>query len=44
MTAGRLVNLYDLMDGAYDATEIKAHSRELGHVPIIDVNRVATRL
>jgi hypothetical protein len=38
MTAGRLVNLYDLMDSAYDAAEIKAHSRALGHVPIIDVN------
>jgi hypothetical protein len=38
MTAGRLVNLYDLVDGAYDAAEIKAHSRALGHAPIIDVN------
>ena len=37
MTAGRIVNLYDLMDSAYDAAEIKAHSRKLGHVPIIDV-------
>lgn len=38
MTAGRLVNLYDLMDSAYDAAEIKAHARALGHAPIIDVN------
>jgi hypothetical protein len=38
MTAGRLINLYDLMDSAYDAAEIRAHSRALGHVPIIDVN------
>jgi Transposase DDE domain/Transposase domain (DUF772) len=38
MTAGRLVNLYDLMDCAYDAPEIRAHSRALGHLPIIDVN------
>jgi Transposase DDE domain/Transposase domain (DUF772) len=38
MTAQRLVNLYDLMDSAYDAAEIKAHSCALGHVPIIDVN------
>ena len=30
------VNLYDLMDAAYDYTEIKEHSRSLGHVPIID--------
>jgi hypothetical protein len=38
MTSGRLTNLYDLTDSAYDAAEIKAHSRALGHVPIIDVN------
>ena len=30
--------LYDLMDAAYDAPEIYEESRELGHVPIIDVN------
>jgi len=35
MTAGRVSNLYDLMDSAYDAPEIKAHSRALGHVPLI---------
>ncbi len=34
----RVTNLYDLMDSAYDATEIKNKSIELGHVPIIDVN------
>ena len=28
----------DLMDAAYDAAEIRAHSESLGHVPIIDVN------
>lgn len=38
MTAARLTNLYDLMDSAYDAPEIKDHSRSLGHVPIIDTN------
>ena len=38
MTAARVTNLYDLMDAAYDAAEIKAHSEALGHVPIIDVN------
>jgi hypothetical protein len=38
LTAGRVTNLYDLMDGAYDAPEIKQHSRSLGHVPIIDKN------
>lgn len=30
------INLYDLMDSAYDSPEIKKHSRRLGHVPIID--------
>ena len=38
LTAGRLTNLYDLMDSAYDAPEIKHHSCSLGHVPIIDKN------
>ena len=38
MTAGRLTNLYDLMDSAYDAPEIAAKSRALGHVPIVDPN------
>ena len=38
MTAGRVVNLYDLMDAAYDATEIHAVSKRLGHVPVIDAN------
>jgi len=36
MTASRVTNLYDLMDSAYDAPEIDAKSRALGHVPIID--------
>jgi hypothetical protein len=36
MTAGRVTNLYDLMDCAYDAPEIKAHSHALGHVPLIE--------
>ena len=36
MTARRVTNLYDLMDSAYDAPEIKAHSRALGHVPLIE--------
>jgi len=36
ITASRVTNLYDLMDSAYDAPEIKATSRDLGHVPIID--------
>jgi len=38
LTAGRVTNLYDLMDSAYDAPEIRSYSGALGHVPIIDVN------
>ena len=38
MTAARVTNLYDLMDAAYDAAEIRAHSEALGHVPIIPIN------
>jgi hypothetical protein len=38
MTAQRLTSLYDLMDSAYDAPQIHAFSRALGHVPIIDPN------
>jgi Transposase DDE domain/Transposase domain (DUF772) len=38
ITAGRVTNLYDLMDSAYDAPEISAKSRSLGHVPIIEAN------
>jgi hypothetical protein len=36
MTAQRVVHLYELMDSAYDADEIHAHSRQLNHVPIIE--------
>lgn len=35
MTGERVVYLYDLMDSAYDANGIHAHSRQLNHVPII---------
>ncbi len=38
ITASRVRNLYDLMDSAYDAPEIREKSRALGHVPIIDAN------
>ena len=38
ITAGRVTNLYDLMDSAYDAPEIRENSRSLGHVPIIEAN------
>lgn len=38
MTAARIISLYDLMDAAYDISEIHAFSKALGHVPIIDNN------
>jgi len=38
MTQKRVTNLYDLMDSAYDAEEIKKKSLDLGHIPIIDIN------
>ena len=38
MTAERITSLYDLMDSAYDAPQIRSYSAELGHVPIIDTN------
>ena len=38
ITAERVTNLYDLMDSAYDAPEIRSQSIALGHVPIIDAN------
>jgi hypothetical protein len=38
ITASRVTNLYDLMDSAYDAPEIRDKSRELGHAPIIHAN------
>jgi hypothetical protein len=38
ITAGRVINLYDLMDSAYDVPEIWDKSRTLGHVPIIDAH------
>ena len=35
MTSKRVVHLYELMDSAYDADPIHAHSRQMKHVPII---------
>jgi len=42
ITVGRVTNLYDLMDSAYDVAAIKQHSQDLNHVPIIDINPRAT--
>jgi hypothetical protein len=41
MSSQRVTYCYELMDSAYDAQEILEHSREMGHVPIVDpANRV----
>jgi Transposase DDE domain/Transposase domain (DUF772) len=37
-SAQRIDNLYDLMDAAYCSPLIRAHSAQLGHVPVIDHN------
>jgi len=37
-SAGRVTNMYDLMDAGYDSEIITKHSKSLGHVPIIDDN------
>jgi hypothetical protein len=39
MSDERVLSLYDLMDSAYDAPEIREFSVNLGHVPIIDYNK-----
>ncbi len=36
MSTQRVTYLYDLMDSAYDAAAIRAHSLQLGHRPITD--------
>ncbi len=38
MTKQRVINLYDVMDAAYDSEIIREHSKQLGHVPLIDYN------
>jgi hypothetical protein len=38
LTSDKVDYCYDLMDAAYDATQLWEQSRELGHVPIIDRN------
>ena len=38
LTSGKVFYCYDLMDAAYDASQIWEQSRDLGHVPIIDRN------
>ena len=38
ISAQRVTNLYDVMDAAYCSTELRDHSKSLGHVPLIDHN------
>lgn len=38
LTAKNIINLYDLMDSAYDVPVIAEYSKTLGHVPLIDKN------
>lgn len=38
LTKQRIVNLYDLMDSAYDVPAIIEHSKACGHVPLVDKN------
>lgn len=38
LTSSKVTYCYDLMDAAYDATQIWEQSRDLNHVPIIDRN------
>jgi hypothetical protein len=38
LTSSKVTYCYDLMDAAYDATQIWDQSRDLNHVPIIDRN------
>lgn len=38
ISAQRVTNLYDVMDAAYCSTELRDHSKSLGHVALIDHN------
>jgi hypothetical protein len=38
MSSERIINLYDVMDSAYDVPQIHDLSRQLGHIPLIDIN------
>jgi len=38
LTAARVTSLYDVMDAAYCSAGLRAHCKDLGHVPLIDHN------
>jgi transposase len=37
MSSERVINLYEVMDSAYEVPQIHDMSRQLGHIPLIDV-------
>jgi hypothetical protein len=38
LSAARVTSLYDVMDAAYCSAELRAHCKDLGHIPLIDHN------
>jgi len=38
MSSERVINLYDVMDSAYDVPQIHDMSRQLGHIPLINMH------
>ena len=38
ISSERVTHLYDVMDSAYDVPQIHDMSRQLGHIPLIDVH------
>ncbi|MDP3332254.1 MAG: hypothetical protein Q8S55_09760 [Methylococcaceae bacterium] len=38
MSSERVINLYDVKDSANDVAHIHDMSRQMGHIPLIDVN------
>ena len=38
MSRARVIKLYDIMDSAYDVPQIHDMSRQLGHIPLIDMH------
>ena len=38
MSSERVINLYDVMDSAYDVPQIHDMSRQLGHIPLINIH------
>ena len=43
LSAQRVTSLYTLMDAAFDSEALRQLDRELGHVPIIDINSLGRK-